>query len=106
VPLAAAFLLLASQTFAGPAVRAGDQPAPQLRHAATPVVRAVALPVTISVVASPRAQTVAQSDSVSVRGPDGQVRRFAVEGGRDAIVVRQVYLRPGTSVTFQWSAGK
>jgi hypothetical protein len=37
---------------------------------------------------------------VNLRGPDGQVRRFPVEGGRQAIQSPQVIvLRPGSTVT-------
>jgi hypothetical protein len=41
---------------------------------------------------------------VNLRGPDGQVRRFLVEGGHEAIQYRQVVVRPGTSVTVQVAA--
>jgi hypothetical protein len=36
---------------------------------------------------------------VNLRGPDGQVRRFPVEGGRAAIRVREIIVRPGQTVT-------
>jgi hypothetical protein len=106
VLLMAAFLLMVSEALAGPSARAGDQPAAQRRPAAVSVVRTVSVPVSITVVAPTQARPAVEPLSVNLRGPDGQVRRFAVEGGRDAIQVRQVVLRPGTSVTIQWTAAK
>jgi hypothetical protein len=61
-------------------------------------------PVSISVVMPAATQPAAEPTYVELRGPDGQVRRFPVEGGRDAIQYRQVVLRPGESVTFQVAA--
>jgi hypothetical protein len=39
------------------------------------------------------------SEFVSLQGPDGKVRTFPVEGGRQAIVVREVTLARGERVT-------
>ena len=41
-----------------------------------------------------------------LRGPDGQTRRFPVEGGRSAIRYTQVVVHPGQSVTIHWSASR
>jgi hypothetical protein len=41
---------------------------------------------------------------VTLRGPDGQVRRFPVEGGPASIHYTQVVVRPGQSVTIQVAA--
>jgi hypothetical protein len=60
----------------------------------------VALSVTVEVPAQPAKEPV----YVDLRGPDGQVRRFLVEGGREAIQYRQVTLRPGESVTIRLAA--
>jgi hypothetical protein len=58
--------------------------------------------VRVSVVVTP--QRPAAPYYVNIRGPDGQVRRFPVEGGRGAIQTPSaVVLRPGASVTF-WLA--
>jgi hypothetical protein len=38
---------------------------------------------------------------VTVRGPDGELRRFPLEGGREAIQTRQIVVRPGESATLQ-----
>jgi hypothetical protein len=43
---------------------------------------------------------------VTLRGPDGTMRRFLVEGGREAIQSSQVVLRPGQSMTIRWVAAK
>jgi hypothetical protein len=66
----------------------------------------MAQPVTISFAVTP-AQSTTQPVYVDLRGPDGQVRRFPVEGGREAIRYQQtVVLRPGSSLTIQWVAAK
>jgi hypothetical protein len=43
---------------------------------------------------------------VNLRGPDGQVRRFALEGGSDSIQVRRLVLRPGESLTIQFALAR
>jgi hypothetical protein len=66
----------------------------------------VAAPVTVSVAVTPP-QTAKEVVYVNLRGPDGQVRRFPVEGGREAIQSPQVIvLRPGASVTVRWVVSK
>jgi hypothetical protein len=76
------------------------QPAP------APVVRLVPVRVAISVVATPP-QPAQEPVYVNLRGPDGQVRRFPVEGGRAAIQSAPVVvLRPGQSVTIRWVAAR
>jgi hypothetical protein len=62
--------------------------------------------VSISVVVMLAPQAAMKPAQVALRGPDGQVRRFPVVGGRDAIQYRQVVLRPGQSLTIQWVAAK
>ena len=39
---------------------------------------------------------------VTLRGPDGEVQRYAVEGGRESIQSREVIVRRGASATFQF----
>jgi hypothetical protein len=46
-----------------------------------------------------RAARAPAPEYVSLRGPDGVVRTFPLEGGREAIVVREVTLRPGEGLT-------
>jgi hypothetical protein len=41
-----------------------------------------------------------------LRGPDGQTRRFPVEGGRASIHYTTVVVHPGQSVTINWTAGR
>jgi hypothetical protein len=104
---AAALLLTSPEVWAGAHVRAGDQPARRPRPAPAPVVRSVTpSPVTISVAVQPPARAAAERVYVDLRGPDGQLRRFPVEGGRDAIQARQVVLHPGESLTVLWTAAK
>jgi hypothetical protein len=66
------------------------------------VARTTAVASTVSVVVVTPAQAAPEPFDVALRGPDGQVRRFPVEGGREAIQTRQVVLRPGETVTIAW----
>jgi hypothetical protein len=62
-------------------------------------------PVTISVVVTEPVRPATEQMRVDLRGPDGQVRSFALEGGRDAIQSQPVVvLRPGESVTIRLAA--
>jgi hypothetical protein len=63
-------------------------------------------PAAVSIVVAPPAPVAEEPLSVDLRGPDGQIRRFPVEGGRAAIQTTQVVLRPGESVTIRWVAAK
>jgi hypothetical protein len=94
-------LLLAPRAPAGDVVRAGDQKTTQPRPALAPVIRSAPVAETVSVEVQP-AQPAKAPLTVALRGPDGQVRRFAVEGGRQAIQTRSVVLRPGESVAIRW----
>ena len=101
----AASLLIAPQVLAGPATRAGTRTVTPPQPSPAPAVRVPPSAITIGlVVESPRAT--AKPFTVGLRGPDGQVRRFAVEGGSEAIQVRSVTLRPGESVTIRWTPAK
>jgi hypothetical protein len=106
---AATLLLIAPQVHAGPAVRAGDahnamqpSPPPQL----VPVIQVVQVPVLVSVAVTVVPQPAVESVQVNLRGPGGELRRFPVEGGRQAIQYEQIVLRPGQSVTIRWVAAK
>jgi hypothetical protein len=106
VLIAAAFLLMASPGLAGEHVRAGTRTTPPSQPAPAPVAHAAQVGVTISFAVTAPGQPATEPVYVDLRGPDGQVRRFPVEGGREAIQYRQVVLRPGQSVTIQWVAAK
>jgi hypothetical protein len=102
---AAAFLLMAPQVLAGPATRAGSRTVTPPQPSPATAVRVAPPAITIAlVVEPPRATT--KPLTVGLRGPDGQVRRFPVEGGREAIQVRSVILRSGESVTILWTPMK
>ncbi len=105
--LSAAALLLASAPLrAGKQSTAQTWSPPPNHHVAAPVVRAVARAVTVSVALTPP-QAAKEVVYVNLRGPDGQVRRFPVEGGREAIQAAQVIvLRPGSSITVLWVMSK
>jgi hypothetical protein len=102
---AAAFLGLVPQVMAGPRVVAGRATTPP-KPAPVPVARAVRPAVTISVVVTAPAQPAKAPAYVDLRGPDGKVRRFPVEGGQAAIQTRQLVLRAGQSITLVWVAPK
>src|SRR5262249_8422269 len=96
VLLAAALLLTAPPVLAGPAYRAGNRTTTPSQPAAAPVARAA---VTLAVVVE-STQPVREPLYVDLRGPDGLVRRFPVEGGREAIRTQPaVVLSPGQSLT-------
>jgi hypothetical protein len=103
--LLAAFVVGAPRVLAGPHVRAGQQTTPRPQPAPVVVVRPAA-PVTISL--TPAAPAPAESGAayISLRGPDGQVRRFAVEGGAAEVSARVIVLRPGESLTIQLTTNK
>jgi hypothetical protein len=104
--LLAALLLTAPQVLGGEHVRAADQRAARPQPAPAPVTRLVATPVTIALTAVAPTQAPTESAYISLRGPDGQLRRFAVEGGPDAVSSRVIVLRPGDSLTIQLAAKK
>jgi hypothetical protein len=114
--LAVASLLAASEVLAGGGVRTGaGWSSPQLSGSPSrqsqPVPAAQARigqqPVTVAVgVAAAPSQPATESAYVNLRGPDGQVRRFPLEGGRAAIRPSQVIIYAGQSVTIQWVAAK
>ena len=103
---AATFLLMVPQVLSGDATHAPDaRPSSWRPSASTPVVHVTRLlPAVTSVVVRTATQPAREPTQVNLRGPDGQLRRFAVEGGRDAIQYQQFVLRPGQSVTIQWAA--
>jgi hypothetical protein len=61
----------------------------------------------VTVTASPAAAkpAAAESADITCSGPDGQRRRFAVEGGREELPSR-VLLKPGQSAKIQVRARK
>jgi hypothetical protein len=105
-----ALLVMAPEAVAGEHVRAGDQTYRRSSTASAPAVRRTAYvapsPVTISIAVQPPARTAVEPVYVTLRGPDGQVRRFPIEGGSAAIQSRQVVLHPGESLTVVWARSK
>ncbi len=98
-------LLAAAPALGGEHVRAGRQaPAPS-QPAPMPVGRVVS-PVTISLVPLAPTRSASEPAYVNLRGPDGQVRRFPVEGGTAELAGRVVVLRPGDSLTIFWMPRK
>ena len=55
-------------------------------------------------VAPPSAPAESPPRYVAIRGPAGEVRRFALEGGRDVIRARQITVRAGETATI-WIGG-
>jgi hypothetical protein len=104
--LAAVLLLFVPQALAGPPFRAASRPVVLSPLPTTPVTHLARPTAAASVVLTVPAPAAADAVYVDLRGPDGQVRRFPLEGGRAAIQVQEVVLRPGSSVTIQWAAAK
>jgi hypothetical protein len=104
--LVAAVLLVATPSLvAGDRVHAGRQstPSPAVSVAVTPP---APLPIVVSVATRTASQPAKERAFVDLRGPDGQVRRFPLEGGSDVIQVRRLVLRPGDSLTIQFALAK
>jgi hypothetical protein len=53
---------------------------------------------------APATATAAAPPTVNLRGPDGVVRSFPLEGGPEAIQRREVIVRPGESASIQVTA--
>jgi hypothetical protein len=103
---AASFLLPSSEVWAGKHSTAPTWPPPPTHHVTAPVTSRAVAPVSVSVAVTPP-QAAKEVVYVNLRGPDGQVRRFPVEGGREAIQTPQVIvLRPGATVTVRWVVSK
>jgi hypothetical protein len=107
-----AALTAAAFLFVAPQVRAGDKdhsPRPRLVYlqpAPPPIARAMPQPAGYSAVVNMPVEPPSKPFYVDLRGPDGRVRRFPVEGGRSAIRYRQVVLHPGEKLTIHWVAAK
>lgn len=79
-------------TFAAP------HPPPHARRASVSVT--VLAPVGVAPAVVARAPRVVPGPyTVAIRGPDGEVRRYPVEGRPAAVVVRQYTVQPGQTVT-------
>ncbi|HKI36327.1 MAG TPA: hypothetical protein VKA46_31005 [Gemmataceae bacterium] len=104
--LFAAYLLAVPQVLAGDRAHAGSPPPAKAQPVSAPVVRPAPLAMTISVTTTTSTQAATDSAYITLRGPDGQLRRFAVEGGPDAVSSRVVVLRPGEAVTFRVATTK
>jgi hypothetical protein len=103
---AAAFFMMAPPIRAGAHVRAGTPPTTRSPAATAAIVRVVPQAVAVSVVVTTPGQAAKAPLYVDLRGPDGTVRRFPVEGGRGAIQSTHLVLRSGQSVTIQLVGAK
>jgi hypothetical protein len=85
--------------------RAEARPAPDYRNATTTPAAPAAVTMVVTLPARvPAVRSESPVLAVDLRGPDGQVRRFAVEGGPEAIQLRTVVVRPGETATIQFQA--
>jgi hypothetical protein len=85
--------------------RAEARPAPDYRTPASRPAAPAAFTVVVTLPAPvPALRSESPTLAVDLRGPDGQLRRFAVEGGREAIQPRTVVVRPGETATIQFQA--
>jgi hypothetical protein len=85
--------------------KAEAPPAPTYRTAASRPAAPAAFTVVVTLPAPvPALRSESPALAVDLRGPDGQLRRFAVEGGPEAIQPRTVVVRPGETATIQFQA--
>jgi hypothetical protein len=101
-----AFLLTVSQVRAGDKEHGATARRPYVPTVHTLVAHAAPQFASVSVLVTMPVRAAKESVYVDLRGPDGQVRRFPVEGGREAIRYQQVVLQPGQSLTIRWAAAK
>jgi hypothetical protein len=107
--VAAAFLLLAPAVMAGGRYGNGSGWA-TTSHAmvrpASPQPAVLSVPRQTGVSATVTMRQAEPPFYAVLRGPDGQTRRFPVEGGRASITYTQVVVHPGQSVTIYWSPAR
>jgi len=104
--VAGALLLTATPVLAGDRVHAPSQTVSRSQPRSVPFLRPVLLPVTISLSLVDPAQAAFETPYITLRGPDGLLRRFALEGGPDEVSSRVVVLQPGQSLTVRLTANK
>ncbi len=97
-----AFLLCSSPILAGDRVHSAPRPQAVSSSA---VVRTVARSATVSVTLTPSDPAKAPK-MVSLRGPDGKVQRFPLEGDVVVLTSSPVILRAGKTLTIYWVAAK
>lgn len=79
---------------------------PQTAYRATPSQRVAPIAITVAVTVPVPTPAASRSLVVDLRGPNGEVRSFAVEGGSAAIESRTVTVRAGESVTLRIAAAQ
>ncbi len=99
-------LVFVTPVLAGVHPTAPNRPANQPPVSVAPSVRPAPLLAAVSLVVTPPVQTSADTVSVDIRSPNGQVRSFQLEGGRSAIQVQELVVRPGQSVSIRWTGAK
>jgi hypothetical protein len=99
-------LLLAPAAWAGDRVHSSARPAPRPQPTAAPLARAASATLVTSATVSVSVPPEPAETLVDLRGPDGQVRRFPVEGGLATIQYRQVVLRPGETLVIRWTPAR
>lgn len=104
--LAAALLLTAPEALAGDRAHAASRSTIPSQPAPSRVTHSTAVSRSFSVGVTTLSQPATQTLFVDICGPDGQVRRFPVEGGRAAIQYHNAYLRPGEMLTIHWTPTK
>lgn len=66
-----------------------------------------ASPVQVTITLPPTAQSLApQAGAVAIKGPDGTIRHFPVEGGRQTLESRVIVVRPGERATIRVVIGR
>jgi hypothetical protein len=99
---ASAVLFTASNVSAGDRVLGSSHPA--IRPAATVSSRVISAPQSVTIAMTPAAAK--EPVYVELRGPDGRLQTFPLEGGAEAITYTNVVLHAGQSVTVHLVAAK
>ena len=94
----AAVLLAGAGLRAGDVFRAAKPPTPRPAKTTERVIRPAE---PVAVIVEPVTPVVSEQVYVRLRGPDGQVRSYPIEGGRSAVTYTNLVLHPGQSVTIR-----
>lgn len=71
------------------------------------VAEPTAAPIQVTIMLPPTAQPLEPSGAtVAIKGPDGKIRNFPVEGGRKTLESRVIVVHPGERATIRFVVGR